>query len=63
METYSLLRQIADSWVLLALLLLFLGAVAFAWRPGSRGVQRDAAAAPFRHEDRPASPSPSDPGS
>lgn len=53
METYTLLRQLADSWVLLALLLLFLGVVGFAWRPGSRAPQRDAASAPFRHEDRP----------
>lgn len=55
METYSLLREIADSWVLLALFGFFLGAVVWAFRPGSRGVHDESAAIPFLHEDKPAS--------
>ncbi|WP_185803866.1 cbb3-type cytochrome c oxidase subunit 3 [Pontivivens nitratireducens] len=51
METYSFLRQLADSWVLLVLTLIFLGVVAWAFRPGSRGMHNDAAAVPFRHDD------------
>ena len=47
MERYSFLRQLADSWMLLALTLIFLGVVLFAFRPGSRRVQRDAAESIF----------------
>lgn len=54
MEIYSFLRELADSWVLLALTLFFLGVVLFVFRPGSRKVQRDAAESIFRHETRPA---------
>lgn len=62
MDTYSFLRQLADSWVLLALFLFFVGTWAFAWRPGSRPLHDDAGQVPFRHEDRPAaSPAAADP--
>ena len=54
MDTYSLLREIADSWVLLALFSFFIGACLWAFRPGSRAVHRDTASIPFRHDDRPA---------
>ncbi|WP_347311306.1 cbb3-type cytochrome c oxidase subunit 3 [Defluviimonas sp. SAOS-178_SWC] len=54
MDIYSLLREFADSWVLLALTLIFLGVVFWAFRPGSRRVHEDIANIPFRHEDKPA---------
>ena len=54
MDNYSILRQLADSWVLLVLTLFFLGVVVFAFRPGSRRVQRDAAESIFRNETKPA---------
>lgn len=54
MGTYSFLRGLADSWVLLALFLFFLGAFLWSWRPGSRPLHEDAGRVPFRHEDRPA---------
>ena len=54
METYSFLRELADSWVLLALTLFFLGVILWAFRPGSRAQHRDTANIPFRHEDKPA---------
>ncbi len=54
METYSLLRQFADSWVLLALFAFFIGVVIFAFRPGSTKAYRDVANIPFRHDDAPA---------
>ena len=54
MDTYSLLREIADSWVLLAMFIFFLAVVAWAFRPGSRKVHEDTASIPFRHEDKPA---------
>lgn len=56
METYSLLRQFADSWMLLALTLFFLGTVVWAFRPGSAKAHRDSAEIPFRNEDAPAPP-------
>ncbi|MFA5581199.1 MAG: cbb3-type cytochrome c oxidase subunit 3 [Paracoccaceae bacterium] len=54
MDTYSVLRQFADSWVLLAMFIFFLATVAWAFRPGSRATHRDTADIPFRHEDKPA---------
>ena len=54
METYSFLREFADSWMLLALFTFFVGVGVWLIRPGSRGVYQDTAAIPFRHEDKPA---------
>ena len=54
--TYHLFREIADSWVLLLMVAFFLGAILWAFRPGSRAAHDDSAAIPFRHEDRPAPP-------
>ncbi len=54
METYSLLREFADSWMLLLLFTFFVGIFVWVVRPGSRKVHRDTANIPFRHEDKPA---------
>ena len=54
MEDYTFLRQLADSWGLLLLVVFFAGAVIWVFRPGSRKTYRDTANIPFRHEDRPA---------
>ena len=55
METYSLLREFADSWMLLALFTFFVGMVLWVlFRPGSKETYRDVANIPFRHEDKPA---------
>lgn len=54
MHLYSFLRELADSWALLALVLFFIGVVLFVFRPGARRLQRDAAESIFRHETRPA---------
>lgn len=56
METYTLLRGFADSWYLLFMTLFFVGVIAWAWRPGARKGQDDAAAMIFRNDDRPARP-------
>jgi cytochrome c oxidase cbb3-type subunit 4 len=53
MDTYSFLRELADSWVLLAMFLFFLGVVVWAFRPGSRAIHNDTANIPFRNEDHP----------
>ena len=54
MEQYTFLRQLADSWVLLALFAFFVGVILWVLRPGSNKVHRDTANIPFRHEDKPA---------
>lgn len=53
METYSFLRELADSWALLLLFLFFIGTWAWAFRPGSRPLHDDAANVVFRHDDGP----------
>lgn len=62
MDNYSFLRQLADSWVLLLLTLVFLGVIVFAFRPGSRRVQQQAAESIFRNETKPAPEPPMPPG-
>jgi cytochrome c oxidase cbb3-type subunit 4 len=54
METYSLLRTLADSWGALAMLAIFLGICFWAFRPGSRAVHDEAANSIFRNERAPA---------
>jgi cytochrome c oxidase cbb3-type subunit 4 len=50
METYTLLRAFADSWMLLAMTLFFIGVVIFVFRPGSRKIHDDIAQIPFRND-------------
>ena len=50
MSTYSFLRELADSWVLLLLTLFFLGTIVWAFRPNSRAVHDDTANIPFRND-------------
>jgi cytochrome c oxidase cbb3-type subunit 4 len=54
MEDYTFLRQFADSWMLLALFLFFVGVIVWVFRPGSTASYRDTANIPFRHDDKPA---------
>lgn len=56
METYTLLRAFADSWMLLVLFGVFLGVLIWVFRPGSSRVHKDTADIPFRHEHKPALP-------
>lgn len=53
MDTYSFLRELADSWVLLILTLFFLGTIVWAFRPGSRDTHSDTADIPFRNDTLP----------
>jgi cytochrome c oxidase cbb3-type subunit 4 len=50
MDTYSWMRQFADSWMLLAMTLFFLGVILWAFRPGSRKTHQDTSNIPFRNE-------------
>lgn len=54
METYSLLREFADSWMLLLLFVFFSGVVLWVFRPGAKSTHQDTAGIPFRHDDKPA---------
>lgn len=50
METYTAMRHMADSWGLLCMTLFFIGAIIFAFRPGSRGLADDASRIPFEED-------------
>ena len=52
-ETYTALREFADSWALLALTVIFIGIVAYTFRPSSKRLHRDSAEIPFRNEETP----------
>jgi cytochrome c oxidase cbb3-type subunit 4 len=53
MDLYSILREIADSWGLLAMMIFFLGVVVYTLRPGSKKVHDDIAQIPFRNDELP----------
>ena len=50
METYSFLRELADSWVLLLMTAFFIGTIFWAFRPGSKEVHEETANIPFRND-------------
>lgn len=50
MDTYSLLRAFADSWFLIAMTLFYFGAIAWAFRPGSRKVHDEISQIPLRND-------------
>ncbi len=56
MDTYSFLRQLADSWVLLGMCVFYIGAIVWAFRPGSRAVHNDIANIPLRNDTVPPEP-------
>ena len=47
---YSMLRQFADSWGLLYLVLLFVGIVLFVFRPGTKKHYDDQAQIPLKED-------------
>ncbi|MEM8789309.1 MAG: cbb3-type cytochrome c oxidase subunit 3 [Pseudomonadota bacterium] len=54
METYTFLRYLADSWVLLAMTLFYIGVIVWAFRPGSRATHDHIAQIPLRDDPKPA---------
>ena len=50
METYTALRQFADSWALAAMTLFFIGVVIFAFRPGSKKIADEIAEIPLKDD-------------
>lgn len=47
---YNAMRQFADSWVLLAMALFFVGAIVFALRPGGKEQADEAARIPLKDD-------------
>jgi len=50
METYTILRQFADSWWLIAMFAFFLGVVLYAFRPSAKKTHDDLARLPLRND-------------
>ncbi len=50
-STYDALRHFADSWGLLAMVLVFVGLAAWPFRPGARDANDEAAGMIFRDDD------------
>lgn len=57
MDTYSLMREIADSWGLLGMVAFFLIAVFMLFRPGAKEMHEDASQIPFRDDELPSADS------
>lgn len=53
MELYTLLREIADSWALLVLTLIFVGVAVWVFRPGAKAIHDEAANVIFKHDKKP----------
>ncbi|NKB50933.1 MAG: CcoQ/FixQ family Cbb3-type cytochrome c oxidase assembly chaperone [Rhizobiaceae bacterium] len=51
MMDYSAFRQFADSWGLLYLFLLFVGVIAFTFRPGSKKTAEEIAQIPLKEDN------------
>ena len=52
MDTYSLLREFADSWFLLGMFGFFISAVIWAFLPSQKSAREDAANIPFRSDQK-----------
>lgn len=50
METYTAMRQFADSWGLIAMALFFAGAIVFTLRPGGKSQADEAANIPLKED-------------
>jgi cytochrome c oxidase cbb3-type subunit 4 len=50
METYTAMRQFADSWALLGMVLFFLGAIVFVFRPSAKKLADEAAQIPLKED-------------
>ena len=53
METYSILREFADSWFLIAMFSFFIAAAVWAFWPSQKSARDDAASIPFRDDQPP----------
>lgn len=53
MDKYSLLRELADSWVLLAMTLFYITAIVWVFRPSAKRVHQELSRMPLRNDDDP----------
>ena len=53
MDTYTFMRQLADSWILLAMFGFFTSAAVWAFLPSQRRARDDASMIPFRNDIAP----------
>ena len=51
METYTFLRELADSWVLVAMFAFLIGTYIWAFLPSQKHARDDASQIPFRDEN------------
>ncbi len=51
MDIYTFLRQLADSWELLAMMTFYITACLWAFRPSARRSNEEAAGIPFRNDE------------
>jgi cytochrome c oxidase cbb3-type subunit 4 len=49
---YETLRQFADSWALIAMIVIFIAVVAFVFRPGSKKQYDRASKIPLKNGDK-----------
>ncbi|AXI45232.1 CcoQ/FixQ family Cbb3-type cytochrome c oxidase assembly chaperone [Sulfitobacter sp. SK012] len=56
METYTFLRELADSWVLVAMFGFLIAAYIWAFLPSQKQAREDASLIPFRNEEAAKSP-------
>ena len=50
MDTYSFLRELADSWVLLAMVIFYITACLWSFRPSAHKANEEAAGIPLRND-------------
>lgn len=50
MEMYTFMRHFADSWGLLAMVLFFVGAILFTFRPSAKPLANEAAQIPLKED-------------
>ena len=48
---YNIFREFSDSWGLIYLFALFVGAILFTFRPGSKKTADDSAQIPFKEDE------------
>ena len=53
MDTYSWMREFADSWFLIAMVAFYLAACGRVFLPSRRGANTEASEIPFRNETQP----------
>lgn len=49
--TYQTMRTFADSWGLVYMMVIFIAAIIWTFRPGSKSGSHDASAIPFKEDE------------